>query len=454
MYKTLSAPLVVQIEIESACTNICIHCYNFWRKDNKSKPYNNHLSMEEVDVVMHKLAEAKVFEVVFTGGEPLLNKSALFYGIKLAQKLGIGVSLNSNLIPLTEKDAAFLKRLGVHSILTSLMGPSADIHDAITLRNGSFGDTIRGIKYLQKIGFSPTVNIVISQKNKNYLRETIKFLASLGINHISSTRAGWPGNCSDFSEISLSFEDFRKYLEELYITGKEVGVSVGVLESYPYCGMKELLRYQRFLGRRCSAGVTTVTIGPNGSVRPCSHFDSQYGNLLSEGLEEIWLRMEEWRNGSMIPLECIKCPLLEICGGGCRMEAKMRCGSSNAMDPYSSPKDINFTLQQSNKLLKRELKIVSVFSVAEKVHIRLEKFGSVIFVAHRFKAYLNKESTDFLMKLNPERIYTIEEIIKLGDYDIEALKRFLSKLADKKIILQRPKKIIGGGRDEITNSRF
>ncbi|MDD5545470.1 MAG: radical SAM protein [Candidatus Paceibacterota bacterium] len=454
MYKTLSAPLVVQIEIESACPNTCMHCYNFWRKNNGSKSYNSHLSLKDIGIIMHKLAEAKVFEVVFTGGEPLLNKSALFYGIELAQKLGIGVSLNSNLIPLTEKDAVFLKRLGVHSILTSIMGPNAAIHDGIVLRNGSFEDTIRGIKYLQKVGFSPTVNIVVSQKNKGYLKKTIKFLASLGINYISSTRAGCPGNCSDFSTLSLSFEDFRRYLEELYITGQEVGISVGVLESYPYCGIKELLRYQQFLGRRCSAGVTTVTIGSNGSVRPCSHLDIQYGNLLSEDIKSIWFKMDECRNGSMIPPECRKCPLLEICGGGCRMEAKMRCGSLNAMDPYSSPKDINFALQQFNKLPKRELKIVSAFSVAEKVRIRLEKFGSVVFVAHRFKAYLNRKSTDFLMGLKPKKTYFVEEVMKWGNYEEEELKRFLSKLADKKIILQRPRKITGGERDGTTNSRF
>jgi len=153
----------------------------------------------------------------------------------------------------------------------------------------------------------------------------------------------------------------------------------------------------------------------------------------------------------MIPLECKKCPLLEICGGGCRMEAKMRCGSPNAMDPYSSPRDIDFTLRQFHKLPKRKPKIVSAFSVAEKIRIRLEKFGSIVFVAHRFKAYLNQQSTDFLMKIKSKRIYTAEEIIKRGEYNERELKRFLSKLADKKIILRRPRKIIGGERDERTN---
>ncbi|MFA5392199.1 MAG: radical SAM protein [Candidatus Paceibacterota bacterium] len=444
MYKTLSAPLTVQIEIESACQNTCIHCYNFWRQDSTNTSYKSCFSEEEIKIVMYKLAKAKVFEVVFTGGEPLLNKSALFYGMKLARKLGIGVSLNSNLIALTEKDVVFFKELGVHSVLTSIMGPNADIHDFIVSRDGSFNDTVRGIKYLQKKGFTPVVNIVVSKKNKDYLKDTIKFLASLGVKHISSTRAGCPGNCLDFSEMFLSLEEFQKYLEDLYAAGKETGVSVDVLESYPYCGVKQLLRYQQFLSRRCSAGITTITIGFDGSVRPCSHLDIQYGNLLKEDLDKIWFQMKEWRDGSMIPLECKNCKLLYFCGCGCRMEAKMRHGTLNAIDPYSSLDDIDFTLEQFYKLPKKEIKAISFFSLSKKIRLRKEDFGSAVFLAHRFKVFLNRKATDFLNKLDSEKIYTEEEIIRWGDYSVEELQVFLSKLAEKKIILERPRKIMGG----------
>jgi radical SAM protein with 4Fe4S-binding SPASM domain len=324
------------------------------------------------------------------------------------------------------------------------MGPSADIHDSIASRNGSFNDTLRGIKHLKEKGFAPVVNIVISKKNKDYVKDTINFLASLGIKHITSTRAGCPGNCSDFSEMSLSFKEFQKYLDDLYVAGQEAGVSVGVLESYPYCGMKYLLRYQQFLNRRCSAGITTITVGSNGSVRPCSHLDIQYGNLLKEDLDKIWSRMKKWRDGSMIPLECKNCKLFYFCGSGCRMEAKMRGGALNAMDPYSCPDDIDIVLQQFYKLPKKENKIISSFSLSKKIRWRKEKFGSAVFLAHNFKVFLNKKATDFLNKLDSEKNYTIEEIIKWGDYSSKELQVFLSKLADKKIILERPRKTMGG----------
>ena len=143
--------------------------------------------------------------------------------------------------------------------------------------------------------------MVISQKNKNFVRETAHLVKSLGLPHFSSTRAGCPGNCLDFSELSLDLEEFREYLETLHAAGIEEQMAVGVLESYPLCGIKEVTRYKVFTGRRCLAGVTTLTVASDGTVRPCSHLDVHYGNLLTEELPVVWKRMAMWRDGSLLP---------------------------------------------------------------------------------------------------------------------------------------------------------
>jgi len=409
---------------------------------------NNHLSLQDIAILMSKMAEAKVFEIIFTGGEPLLNKQSLFYGIKLAREFGIGVSLNSNLIPLTKKDAYFLREWRVRSVLTSILGPNDGIHDAITSRPGSFKETIRGIKYLQEVDIYPAVNIVVSQKNRSYLNETMKFLTSLGIKHICATRAGWPGNCSDFSSLSLSFDDFRDYLEDFYCMSQELKIPVAVLESYPYCGMKELSRYRKFLGRRCNAGITTLTIGTNGLARPCSHLDIEYGNLLVENLKTVWSGMDDWRNGKMLPSECKICPLLKECGGGCRMETKMHSGSLSAMDPYSSLNDIEYALRQMENIrssTKTRLGTPSTFLLPEGLRIREEFFGSVVFVKNHFKGYLNREATKFLLKLEPKKLYSSREIFNWNNYDKDNLTQFVSKLFNKGLIISAKK---GGKRDE------
>ncbi|MEK7212464.1 MAG: hypothetical protein AAB686_02195, partial [Patescibacteria group bacterium] len=153
------------------------------------------------------------------------------------------------------------------------MGPNAEIHDELAQCPGSFRRTIRGIRLLLDAGVWVVANMVVSKRNKGFLKETAKLAKSVGIKSFSSTRAGCPGNCPDFSQFSLTLQDFRDYLESLYQVGAEERIRVGVLESYPLCAIKEVERYLDFTGRHCFAGVTTLTVADDGAVRPCSHLD-------------------------------------------------------------------------------------------------------------------------------------------------------------------------------------
>lgn len=126
------------------------------------------------------------------------------------------------------------------------MGSTAKEHDEIAQHEGALEKTVRGIRYLQQEDVRVMVNMVVSQKNKHLLRKTALFVKSLGIKYFYSTRAGCPGNCSDFSEISLSLQDFRDYLEELYDISQQEQIKTGVLESYPLCAIKEVKRYKTF----------------------------------------------------------------------------------------------------------------------------------------------------------------------------------------------------------------
>ena len=79
MYKSLSAPLVVQVELTERCPNQCLHCYNYWRHGGDSLSSIATLSLQQIDRIMSELERSKVFEIVITGGEPFLNKAGLFH---------------------------------------------------------------------------------------------------------------------------------------------------------------------------------------------------------------------------------------------------------------------------------------------------------------------------------------------------------------------------------------
>ena len=432
MYKTLSGPLVAQVEVATQCNNRCFHCYNFWRENNKST-FSQNLSIETADRVMEQLIRVKIFHIVFTGGEPLLNKNVLFKAIKKARDAGITVGINSNLIPLTFKDAEYLKQVGITSVLTSIMGPTSKEHDVIAQHKGAFEKTIKGIRFLQIAGVSVAVNMVVSQKNKHLLRETAQFVKSLGIKHFNSTRAGCPGNCGDFSEMSLSFQDFRDYLEELYNIGQQEQIKTDVLESYPLCAIKEVKRYKAFTGRHCFAGVTTLTVAVDGNVRPCSHLDISYGNIVKDELGDIWNRMQEWRAGNFLPLSCRFCKLLTRCGGCCRMEAKMRNGFFSALDPYAKPEDVDYVIDQ---LLTEENKTIvslpSVFRLNPKIRWRIEDFGVVVFIGSRLACYLNSAAAELFQRLEISQAYQLSNFS--NQYNGEA-EKFLARLYDKHILI-------------------
>lgn len=385
---------------------------------------------------MKELIEHGVFHVVFTGGEPLLNKRALFRGLELASSCGMTTGINSSLVTLTKSDVEHFKEFSVTSVLASLMGPTAAIHDGIAQQPKAFEKTLRGIQILQDAGMTVHVNMVVSQKNKTYVAETARFVKLLGVRHFSSTRAGCPGrNCPDFSDLALNLTEFREYLNTLYTVGVEARISVGVLESYPLCGMGDMKKYQAFTGRHCLAGVTTLTVASNGAIRPCSHLDIVYGNLLEENLNEIWGRMAEWRNGGLLPRICQSCKALPWCGGGCRMEAKMRNGALNAPDPYVAPEDVDriFTELTTPRGARTAPEVPEQFRLSPRARFRPEAFGGIVFIGPRFSCYLNHDAFAFANGLQTEGVY-ISPVHKNGELT-EQWQRFLGELHRRGVLV-------------------
>ena len=407
LYQTLSAPINCQIELTTSCSHNCSHCYNFWRKDIER--VNNFLKETDVSKIIRKIADAKVFDIIITGGEPLIKYDILIHCIKEARSAGSGISLNSNLVSLTRARARELRSLGIKQILTSLMGPSAEIHDKIAQSKGSFERVVRNIQLANEEKINIVANMVVSKINLSFVRDTAKFVSSIGIKKFAATKAGCPGNCFDFSQFSLSKEEFKKYLQDLQEVGEELGIAIDALEGYPLCGIGDLNRYYSFIGRKCYAGVTTITIASDGEVRPCSHLDVSYGNLLTKDLAEIWTRMAPWRNGAYLPNTCKSCKILHVCGGGCRMEAKMRSGNISGMDPYSMPNDIEkslYSLQehQKNMFYKAPLKNFEI----RPYRYRHESFGAVVLVG-KSRAFLSATGLKLFKQFEISSTYSLQD---------------------------------------------
>ena len=156
MYKRLKSPINAQIEVTGDCTHSCQHCYNFWRNKDKCILNTEHkkFSLENVSLIFQKLNGAEIFNIVITGGEPFLNFPVSLRCVELAHSYGMSVNMNSNLILLDKKWAKNLKTAGLNHILTSILGPTADIHDSISQLPSSFEMLVKKIRIAQDAGIT------------------------------------------------------------------------------------------------------------------------------------------------------------------------------------------------------------------------------------------------------------------------------------------------------------
>lgn len=403
IYKTLSAPLDVQVEVTTLCNEACVHCYNFWRGEQFKKEVANFpqktLQKDQLSHIIAGLIQDQVFSVTFTGGEPLLYRSTVIEGIKLAQEGRLDCSLNSNLTTMTPTTADRLREVGLGSILTSLHSFDELTHDAITQRKGSFKRTARGIRVCQEAGLSVAANMVVTRMNQDQVFETGAFVKELGIKSFSATKATPCLGGTNFSEIGINREAFKQMLEDLLRLENVEGMDVDVAISYPLCALGDVNRFKKFAQRSCVAGISTCTIGADGGIRPCSFADESYGNIFSEPFSQAWLRMGDWRDGSRLPEKCVsECNYFSLCGAGCRMEAKF-AGDRKGMDPLATDSlDVRcssvteFDHAPSDFWEKRLI-------VTPNLRLRRENFGGIIAPQGRQPVFIDSAAYEIIGRL-------------------------------------------------------
>lgn len=428
MYKQLSAPLTAQVEVTTNCANLCVHCYNHWRHDHDAEQFS--LSMDQATLLADKIAAARIFELVVTGGEPLLAPDATRTLVRRAGGHGLAVSLNSTLNQLTAPEAAWLKKHGLTSVLTSLHGPR-EIHDRIVHRAGAFDATLRGIALAREAGLPVHVNMVISRTNKDHVVETARLCQELGVSLFLATKAAQPENCPGFALHRLTREDISDYVRQ--VRQADLAIPVEMLSTFPLCGITDNADLALH-GRRCLAGVAMLTIAADGQVRPCNHTDMAYGSIWTSDLLEIWERMREWRLGGFLPEACRLCAALMLCGGGCRMEAKTHAGSLTALDPYARPENLPRILPFLRQREQAPDNAPRAFSINPS-RSRQESFGTVLCAIGGAPIMLSPEGAKVWRQFSTGRIYFGDDPgISWGNVNRQA---FLAALERKKLISAR-----------------
>ena len=313
----LNYPINAQIEVTEDCNQRCFYCYNSGRTDFSD---SKRMTLEEAQRLSEILVtDVKPFNIVVTGGEPLMNMPATIEFAKLCAQSSMHCSINSNLALLDKDKLQQLKAVNTNlGFLVSIPSINEDVFEAITGRR-NLKKVLSNLELLFLEQIDPTVNMVVHKKNKDQVYEEGLFLhKQYGLRTFAATPALNPafGEPCEFVLDKESMIDVFRDLNRL----KENGLSVAVLESTPFCMLPEDLRHLDFLRRGCSAGRTGIQITYNGDVRSCSRSPFVEGNLFSEKFRVIWEKLKSYRENKYAPKECDDCAELDYCHGSCRYE--------------------------------------------------------------------------------------------------------------------------------------
>jgi radical SAM protein with 4Fe4S-binding SPASM domain len=265
---------------------------------------------------MHHIAFTSSFNV--TGGEPFL-RGDFFNVLEELKNKGFDTFILSNGTLIDRDKAHALARLAVKGVQVSVEGPE-NIHDAIR-GPGSFASSLKGIRNLLEAGIQVTLNTTLSDMNAPCFMDVIELASSLGVQRVGFSRLVPTGRGGDMLNTMLSREVLRDLYNSIFsfdakglqiVTGDPVASQL----NEPAVNDSET----PFPSGGCAAGISGLTILPDGTVTPCRRLPVPIGNVKKDSLREIWATsdvLHGLRDKSRYTGKCGECSKWSACRG-CR----------------------------------------------------------------------------------------------------------------------------------------
>jgi AdoMet-dependent heme synthase len=329
----------IQWHLTERCNLRCAHCYQ------EAAPGGEELSLPEISAVIEETADLlaawqEAYGIEFspsfhvTGGEPLLHRDlpAILAEMK-DRKFTVYLLSNGTLI--TEAWAENLAALKVDGVQISLEGPGR-VHDAIR-GPGSFAAALAGAKNLVAAGVKVIHNTTLSRLNAATFFDLVPLSVSLGAQELGCARLVPSGRGEALLDQMLSPQELAEFYREmlsLEVNGLTVGSGdplASQLSAEPAPATSEA---GSFPWGGCAAGVSGLTLLPDGTILPCRRLPVPLGNVRRDRLREVWAAspvLEALRDKTRYAGKCGSCPRWAQCRG-CRAIAYAWSGTQGTPD--------------------------------------------------------------------------------------------------------------------------
>jgi len=318
----------VQCHLTERCNLSCTHCYQTGGRTDELSRGEIRDMLEEISDMLRAWSQA--YELEFssslnvTGGEPFLRKD-LFEILGEMGSGGFGVYLLTNGTLIDGDKAAKLAALDVKGVQVSIEGPE-DIHDSIRGK-GSFAAACRGVSHLVDAGLNVTLNATLSEINADRFGEIAALCSSLGAQRLGFSRLVPSGRGSNLVNRMIEPKKVKQIYAEIF------SISADGLEIVTGDPVASQMRrepgvddYGSVPTGGCAAGVSGLTILPDGTIVPCRRLPLPLGNVRRDSLREIWANskiLEQLRDRGSYEGKCGVCRRWAQCRG-CRAIAYSR----------------------------------------------------------------------------------------------------------------------------------
>lgn len=329
--------LSFDLEVTARCNNHCRHCYiSLPEQDPGAR--DNELSLSELQAIADEAVSLGAVWCLLTGGEPLLREDFPDLYVYLKQK-GLLVTVFTNATLVTEDHGKLFRKFPPRMVEVTVYGVSRRTYEGVTRRSGSHDAFLRGLQILLDWGVRVRLKTMALRSNVHEIEEIGRFCRE---------RAG-SFRFDPFLHLRVDRDPLRnKEIESERLSPGEIvdveGRDPERMETlWKLCDrlilrdMGELPAERVF---RCGSGMDSITVGHDGTYRPCSSlchpdFKGDSRKTSMEGfrrdvmsrIHQMTSERAEFREG------CGSCPLINLCMW-CPGNAHLETGRLDEPVPY------------------------------------------------------------------------------------------------------------------------
>jgi len=226
------------------CNNRCIFCINYDKREILSPSY----SEVKKEMISARKRGSTYLELI--GGEPTIRPDIISL-IKFAKELNfdtIMIATNGRMLSYEDFARTILKA-GLNSIVFSIHGHTAKLHNSLTQVPGSFEQINKGIQNVQKIikelnlKVSLGTNTTIVKQNYKYLPQIGEYIRKSGLYNAEFIFVDptYGGAYNDFDRIVPKISDIAPYAHKCLDIAKKYKIPHWDIRYVPLCYFQNYL---------------------------------------------------------------------------------------------------------------------------------------------------------------------------------------------------------------------